>query len=215
MRTDREELLRAGLFGVHEVVVVSLNKVLETELPEGDEEFRQRFTTYCQAVKSFLLLHLQNQATIFGHLRECFGLDQFLAERPSDDELRALLARVDELEDAETTVSHIDVFRPIADELLPEVARIEAFFEGVDLTSMPKAVEKAITRDVEKANRSDPNASLTVPLLFWTLSDKNYDLMIRKSVPWPVRCLLCSYLFWAKAKHIVEFVPHYRSNWAL
>ena len=74
---------------------------------------------------------------------------------------------------------------------------------------------QAIAKDVEKANRSDPNASLTVPLLFWTLSDKNYDMMIRKSVPWPVRCLLCSYLFWAKAKHIIEFVPNYRNNWAL
>lgn len=53
------------------------------------------------------------------------------------------------------------------------------------------------------------------PVLFWTLSERNYDLMIKKSIPWPLRCLLCSYLFWAKAKLIVEFVPHYRSNWHL
>ncbi len=35
---EREELLRAGLFGVHEVVVFSLNKILLEELNEEDED---------------------------------------------------------------------------------------------------------------------------------------------------------------------------------
>ena len=145
MRSDREELLRAGLFGVHEVVVFSLNRVLLFELPLDDADLKERFTTYCQAVKSFLLLHLHNQGTIFAHMHACglFDMDAFLAERPNDEELRALLARVDELGAGES-VSHMEVFRPVADILLPEVARIEAFFQTIDLDTMPKVVEKAL-----------------------------------------------------------------------
>ena len=77
---------------------------------------------------------------------------------------------------------------------------------------MPPKVEKKISKDVEAANRSDRNASLVVPLLFWSLSDENYEVMIRNSIMYPVRVLLMN-IFWGKSKDIVDFVPHYRSNW--
>ena len=197
------------------MIVYSLNRVLEFDTDdETDEEVKVDFVVYCQAIRCFLELHLRNQAVIYALLHEWggFEMEKFLAE--SDDvQARApgLLLRIAEQIE---TVSHKELFQPLADLFLPELARAEAFFRDKKLTDIPKSVEKKLTKAVEKNNRGDPNARYSVPLLFWTLSPESYDLMIRKSVPYPFRVLL-SYMFWEKGKHIKRFVPHYRTNWQI
>ena len=43
----------------------------------------------------------------------------------------------------------MDSFRPVADVLLPEIARTEAFFAEFQVCSLPKAVEKIIAKQIE------------------------------------------------------------------
>ncbi len=138
---ERDAVLRAGVQGVQEVVVYSLNKVLLHEMPE-EEEARERFVTYCLAVKSFLELHVTNQDTIFGHLHASgdFAMDEFLAQRPPVDEVREMLRRIETV--GKDGVSHVELFRPLADVLLPEVARVDAFFEKLDFNRVSKEAEK-------------------------------------------------------------------------
>lgn len=99
--SEREELLRAGLFGVHEVVVVSLNKVLTMSDEElGDDEGkRHRFRVYSHAVVAFCQLFVRNNDDIFAILRDWGqipGFEAFLGGRRPSEELVDLLAKADE-----------------------------------------------------------------------------------------------------------------------
>ena len=138
------------------------------------------------------------------------GLDDLIARQPDKGMLRDMLDsfKIDEMGGN----GHLLFFQPLADLILPSIRRTEEFFASKTLSDMPPKVEKKISKDVEAANRSDRNASLVVPLLFWSLSDENYEVMIRNSIMYPVRVLLMN-IFWGKSKDIVDFVPHYRSNW--
>jgi hypothetical protein len=95
--TEREELIRAGFFGVHEVVVYSLNRIL---LHEADESKSEQFAVYCEAVVSFLLLFLRNNDEIFLVMKDWNAIpdfDKFHAERPSRDVLVELLNKAEEV----------------------------------------------------------------------------------------------------------------------
>ena len=112
---EREELLRAGLFGVHEVVVFSLNKILLEELNEEDEDRKaklegrffffffffdpkKRFLVYCEAVVAFCELFVRNNQVIFDQIEEWGELDgfkSFLSERPSKESIENLLRQAE------------------------------------------------------------------------------------------------------------------------
>jgi len=181
-----------------------------------DDDQPRRFLLYCQAMRGLLLMYLQNSETIYKNILEWNGFDGFrayLAERP---DLVALRKELEALKDQNLAENrHHDVFSALQKTIMGDVAAAEAFFADKQMTDLPPAVEKKISKAVEHANRNDPNASLTVPLLFWSLSDEHYKRVIQSAIPWPVRVLLCNTLFWRKGKEIAEFCPHYRNNWAI
>jgi hypothetical protein len=107
---EREALLRAGLFGVHEVVVYSLNKIL---MEEVKDEAMENFSVYCEATIAFCELFYRNRDVIFSHMlewNEVPGLAEFVKDAPPKEATKKLFNTADE--GLKRGVSHVDLFRP-------------------------------------------------------------------------------------------------------
>ena len=212
----RDLLLRRGLFGVHEVVTYTFEQVLAFDSAnEEDPERLRKFFVYCQALRGLLQLYSVNEMNIFRHLTQWGGFDGLneavTLQLPNAEKLGEKLEIIKDAANLGEN-RHRIYFQEVADLIIPSIERVKHFFAEKTMSHIPESLEKEISKEIEAANRSDRNAPLTVPLIFWSLSDENYEIMIRNTILWPLRVLLMN-LFWSKGKDIVDFVPHYRNNW--
>jgi hypothetical protein len=184
----------------------------EESEPFDQAEYHRKFLVYCQAYRGLLQLAQKNEEGIFSALDEWGGfkgMAEFVKSVSYDPTTKIL----NEIEANLTMDNYKGLFSSLSDLVIPHVKTTEEFFREKKMTDIPKKLEQTLSKMVETNNRNDKNAPLTVPLLFWSLEADSYELMIKKSISWPLRMFLTSVLFWSRGKDIIPFVPNYRNSW--
>ena len=111
---------------------------------------------------------------------------------------------------------YVKVWTDLQNALVPHLDAEEQYFTDEKLDQIPQSLKDDILARIQEHNKADPMGWLTLPLMLWTLTDENYDRMIRPAMPKFVRAVLCNYIFYYKgASDLLPFVPHYRDSWTI